>query len=71
MATVKGTTWKWILNVIAMFLKPIFQVASPMIKEALDKFLTSWYQKALATENPADDYLVEFIADLLGIDIKD
>jgi len=71
MALPKGTTWKRILNIIAMFLKPIFSLATPMIKEALDKFLTSWYKKAQETDNPADDYLVEFIADLLNINIKD
>jgi len=66
-----GTTWKRILNIIAMFLQPIFGIASPMIRNELDKFLTAWYKKALLTDNPADDYLVEFIANVLGINIKD
>lgn len=71
MATVRGITWKRILDLLAMFLKPILNLASPMIKEMLDKFLTAWYKKALETENPADDYLVEFIAGILGLDIMD
>jgi len=66
-----STTWKKILLIISTFLRPIFGIASPMIRKALDDFLTSWYKKAQLTENPADDYLVEFIANLLGIDIKD
>jgi hypothetical protein len=66
-----GTTWRRILKIIATFLQPMFSIATPMIREALDKFLTEWYKKAQLTENPADDYLVEFIASLLGINIKD
>lgn len=65
----QGRTWKGILRIVALFLKPILSLASPMIKEELRKLLQAWYEKAKATENPIDDYLVEFIADLLGVNI--
>lgn len=71
MAIRNPNTWKNILKIVATFLRPLFGLASPMIRKALDTFLTSWYKKALATPNPADDYLVEFIANVLGINIKD
>lgn len=71
MAVRNPNTWKNILKIVATFLRPIFGLASPMIRNLLDDFLTSWYKKAQLTENPADDYLVEFIANVLGINMKD
>lgn len=66
----QGRTWKGIVKIIGLFLKPILSLASPMIKEELRKLLQAWYEKARSTENPIDDYLVEFIADLLGVNIS-
>lgn len=66
---IQSRTWKGIVNIIGLFLRPILALASPMIKEELRKLLQKWYDKAKATENPIDDYLVEFIADLLGVNI--
>ena len=65
-----GKTWKGIIRIIGLFLKPMLGLASPMIREELRKLLQSWYNKAKATENPIDDFLVEFIADLLGVNIS-
>jgi len=65
-----GRTWKGIVRIIGLFLKPILALASPMIKEELRKLLQAWYNKAKATENPIDDYLVEFIAGLLSVNIS-
>lgn len=67
---IQSRTWKGIVNIIGLFLRPILALASPMIKEELRKLLQAWYNKAKATENPIDDYLVEFIADLLGVNIS-
>jgi hypothetical protein len=65
-----GRTWKGIVKIIGLFLRPILSLASPMIKAELKKLLQNWYDKAKATENPIDDLLVEFIADLLGVNIS-
>ena len=67
---VQGRTWKGIIRIIGIFLKPILNLATPMIKEELRRLMQAWYDKAKATENPIDDYLVEFIADLLGINLS-
>ena len=65
-----GRTWKGIIRIIGLFLKPLLNLASPMIKAELQKLLQTWYGKAKGTENPIDDLLVEFIADLLGVNIS-
>lgn len=60
-------SWKWLIQILAVALGPIFSTLTPLIKKLLENFLTDLYQKALATENPWDDYVVGLLLDILGI----
>lgn len=50
-------------------LPKIIDLLSPAIRDELKGLLVSLHKKALATENPFDDYGVEFIAELLAIEL--
>jgi hypothetical protein len=42
-------------------------LVTPEIKKLLNDFLTALYLKALATDNPWDDFAVGFLLDILAI----
>lgn len=47
----------------------VLRACSPEIKQLLTNAIKSVYAKALATENPLDDLLVEFVAVILDIEL--
>lgn len=64
-----GINWTWIINLIVTVLKPIVAIVTPIIREELEKALLKLYAKAEATDNPWDDFLVEVLLKLLGIEV--
>jgi len=64
-----GVGFSWIINLLINALGSILPVLSPMIKEALNTFLTDLYKKAIETPNPWDDFLVRFLMRILAIPI--
>jgi len=62
-------TWSGILRVVAAILGPLLKIISPMIKDLFEDSLNKLLVKARATENPIDDLFVEFLFQLLGLDI--
>ena len=55
--------FKW----IAKLLSAILPLVTPAIKKELEKFVVELHEKALKTENPVDDYLTNFLLDVLGV----
>lgn len=62
-----SATWVWILEVIGKVVIPILNLITPEIKDALNKFLTDLYLKALKTSNPWDDLFIGMLLDVLAI----
>jgi len=67
----KGNTWKWLLNLLAIILKPILSAITPLIKELFEESLLKLLEKARATENPVDDYFVELLFNIVDLDIPE
>jgi len=65
----KGNTWKWILNLLGIILKPILSAITPLIKELFEESLNKLLEKARATDNPVDDYFVELLFNIVDLDI--
>lgn len=64
-------TSKGVLGLVALLLKPMMSVLSPMIRDLVDESLLKLYAKAQATENPIDDLFVGFLLDILDIDVPE
>ena len=64
-------TWGWILRIIGIVLGPLLRSITPIIKDALEDGMIKLLEKARATENPIDDYFVEFLFNILDIEIPE
>lgn len=62
-----GFSWALILQIIGQVLGPLLGVLTPVIKDALNKFLTQLYLDAIKTPNPWDDFAVGLLLDVLAI----
>lgn len=60
-----------VLGIVKTILFPIFKLVSEWLKDLLEEQVKKWYQKALQTENPWDDFFIERLAYLLSIDLSD
>ena len=63
-----ASTWRMLLNVLAVILGPLFKAITPTIKEALEDGLDKLWVAAQKTDNPLDDFFVGFLFDILGLD---
>ena len=64
-------SWKWLIGLIAIVLKPLLKAMTPTIEGEMEKALLGVYKAALATPNPIDDLAMKFILDIVDIDIPD
>ena len=62
--------FSWLIRLLISTFKPFANLLSENIKNELQDFIRSLYQKALATENIWDDFFVKILADILSIDLK-
>lgn len=62
-----GISWKWLIQLVVGVLGPILGLISPVIKAALNEFLTKLYLDALKTPNPWDDFFIGMLLDILVI----
>jgi hypothetical protein len=62
-----GINWPWISNMLAIVIKPILDILTPMLRTAMETAVRDWWKKAEATDNPWDNFLVEVIAKALSI----
>ncbi len=57
----------WLIQILAAALGPMINILTPVIKAALNEFLTKLYLDAVKTPNPWDDFLVGLLLDILAI----
>lgn len=62
-------TWGWVLRIISIVLGPLLKAITPLIRDALDDGMFKLLEKARSTENPIDDLFVEFLFNILDIEI--
>jgi len=64
-----GIMFTWIIDLLIKTLAAILPILTPMIKKALEEFLTDLYKKAVETPNPWDDFVIRFLLRILSIPI--
>ena len=62
-----GKTWRWLLGLIGLILKPLLKAMTPDLEQEWEKILISFYHKALKTDNPVDDLLMRFVLEIFDI----
>jgi len=60
-------TFGLILGFIAPIIGAILKLVSPELRKIVSAGLQEWYDAAKKTVNPWDNFLIQFIADCLGI----
>ena len=65
----KGLSKRWIVGIVLSILRPLLALTTPKIEKAMEDGVRNLYAKAVETENPWDDMAVEFIADLLDVEL--
>jgi len=60
-----------IARIVALVLRPLMLIISPMIKTFLEESLNKLLVKARETPNPIDDIFVEFLFKILGFEIPE
>jgi len=58
-----GMVFNWVIKIFGGLVSQV----TPAISAELNAFLTNLYKKALATENPMDDFFVGLLLDILVI----
>ena len=64
-----GVSWYWLINMVVNVLRPLVDIVSPTLRKELEDFLIGYYHKAIATENPYDDFLARFLLRIFAIPI--
>jgi hypothetical protein len=52
---------------VAKLIGAMMPMVTPAIKDELEVLLKKLHDKAIATDNPIDDYLTQFLLDIMGI----
>lgn len=66
-----GTSVGVIARIVALVLRPLISIITPMIKDLLEDSLGKLLGKARETDNPIDDIFVEFLFKILDLDIPE
>lgn len=66
-----NVTYGFWVSLAIKVLGAILRDVSPHIREVLAKGIQDLYLKAKATDNPWDDFFVSFLAELLGVELKE
>lgn len=69
--TSNSVNWKWLISLLAIVLQPVFKILSKEIRDLISDNIGKWYAKARATDNPWDDFVVEFLAAILKIELPE
>lgn len=67
----KSVNWRWLISLLAVVLQPVFKILSKEIRDLISDNIGKWYAKARLTDNPWDDFVVEFLAAILKIDLPE
>jgi len=61
--------WGWLIKLLQIVLAPLLVAITPLIKELFEDSLEKLLKAARGTENPIDDFFVEFLFNVLGVPI--
>jgi len=67
---IKGITYQILMKLIKEIFELVMPNLSSHIRELLIAYLNELYKRAKETENVFDDYFVELLADILGIELQ-
>jgi len=67
----KGITYQIVFALVRKILSLILPEVSSSIRQLLETYLKDLYKKAQETPNPVDDFFVELLAEIIGIEIKE
>ena len=59
----------WLLSIVLAVIRPLIKLVTPDIEKSMEKFVKDLYVKAQDTPNVFDDMFVEFIAELLDVEL--
>jgi len=59
----------WLLSIVLAVIRPLVKLITPDIEKQMEKFVKDLYVKAQDTPNVFDDMFVEFIAELLDVEL--
>ena len=59
----------WLLSIVLAVIRPLVKLVTPDIEQSREKFVKDLYVKAQDTPNVFDDMFVEFIAELLDVEL--
>jgi len=61
--------WGWLIKLLQILLAPLLLAITPLIKDLFEDSLKKLLEKARATDNPIDDFFVEFLFNVLSVPI--
>jgi len=61
--------WGWLIKLLQILLAPLLLAITPLIKDLFEDSLGKLLEKARSTENPIDDFFVEFLFNILSVPI--
>lgn len=66
-----GFSWNWTQVLLSQTVGQIIKLISPEFRQVTDALFQQWFESALQTDNPWDDYLVMFLAGIFGVKVTD
>jgi len=61
--------WSWLIRLLQIVLAPLLVAITPLIRDLFQDSLEKLLKAARGTENPIDDFFVEFLYNVLGVPI--
>jgi len=61
--------WGWLIKLLQILLAPLLLAITPLIKDLFEDILGILFDDAPSTENPIDDFFVEFLFNILSVPI--
>ena len=61
--------WGWLIKLLQILLAPLLLAITPLIRDLFEDSLEKLLEKARATDNPIDDFFVEFLFNILSVPI--
>jgi hypothetical protein len=68
MAIASGKVWATIITIVLAILKPLLKIITPKLEEELKVWIRDFKVKCLATPNPWDDLLAEFLGEIFDVE---
>jgi len=63
--------WNWVITLLQILLRPLLNAITPLIRDLYEDNMIKLLDKARSTENPIDDLFVEFLFNILDLEIPE